>query len=435
MKKTPLITIIGVPNTGKSTFFNRIIGARKALIHADPGMTRDIFKKAFDINGKMFYIQDSGGFFQDKNIITVEINKRIFREARRSDLIIFLFDGKRELLGYEKDLYLEVTRINPGIIPVVNKVDSPNQFILPPSYYSLKRDLIYVSAEHDIGFEEVFEQIEKKFEHYTGREEEATQPPARISIVGKPNVGKSSIINSILKDDFVIVSPLPGTTRDSVDLEIKWQKKTVVLVDNAGIRKLQKVKEGTEGAAVLRAEKDVKYADVIILVLDLSKKIDQNDLFIAQQVVKAAKPVIIAGNKWDLLNGEVDAQPWMEKIRKKFNFFHFAPIIFVSALTGKNIFRIIDLAIGIHEKSNQKVKTSLLNQLIRRILQEKVLHTQDERVFNPKYMVIESYQPFFINFFTHSGSKLKPPHEKYLKKRIGEELNLQGIPVFIKISS
>jgi len=435
MKKTPLITIIGVPNTGKSTFFNRIIGARKALVHADPGMTRDIFKKAFDLSGKKFYIQDSGGFFQDKDIISEEINKRIFREARRSDLIIFLFDGKRELLGYEKDLYLEVTRINPDIIPVINKVDNPNKFILPPSYYSLKRDLIYVSAEHDIGIDEVFEQIEKKFEQYAGREEEEVQPPARISIVGKPNVGKSSIINSILKDDFVIVSPIPGTTRDSVDLEIKWQKKTVVLVDNAGIRKLQKVKEGTEGAAVLRAEKDVKFADIIILVLDLSKKIDQNDLFIAHQVFKAAKPVIIAGNKWDLLTGEIDSPALMEKINRKFNFLHFAPILFVSAKTGKNIFRIIDLAIDIQEKLTIKVRTPALNQLIRQILQEKVLHTQDERIFNPKYIVIESYKPFFINFFTHSGNKLKSAHEKYLKKRIGEELKLQGIPVFFKISS
>ncbi|MCP4148659.1 MAG: ribosome biogenesis GTPase Der, partial [bacterium] len=168
-----------------------------------------------------------------------EINKRIFREVEISDLVLFLFDGRRELLGYEKELFLEIRKINDRIISIINKVDNPRNFALPTSYYSLKQELLYISAEHKNGIDELLEEIEKKFENYTkpaAAPEEADEP-LRVSIMGKPNVGKSSIVNKILNDDFVIVSPIAGTTRDSVDLEIKRKNKTFILVDNAGIRK------------------------------------------------------------------------------------------------------------------------------------------------------------------------------------------------------
>lgn len=441
MAKIPLITIIGVPNTGKSTLFNRLIGEKKALIHSSPGMTRDIFRKTFDINNKEFKIQDSGGFFPDSQIIYEEINKRIFQEAETSDLVIFLFDGKRELLGYEKDLFLDIKKLNKHILPVINKVDNPEKFILPFSYYRLKSDFLFISAEHKNGLDELLHRIEEKFETYIKNKPALDVddgiPKTRISITGKPNVGKSSIINKIINDDFVIVSPLPGTTRDSVDLEVKRKSKTFILVDNAGIRKLKKVKEGTESAAVIRAEKDIRNADIVIFVLDISKKIDQNDLLIAQKVLKAAKPIIIAANKWDLVEnkGNDYAQAIIKKVRQRFNFLYFAPMILVSAVTGKNIFTLIDKAESIHNKLNTRIKTSLVNTVIRDILKERKFLTDSNNEFNPKYITIESYKPFFVTFYTSSRYKLKAFHEKYLKKRIVDEFELEGIPVFIKIVS
>jgi GTP-binding protein len=246
-------------------------------------------------------------------------------------------------------------------------------------------------------------------------------------------VGKSSIINKILKDDHVIVSPLAGTTRDSVDFEIKRQNKTFILVDNAGIRKLKKVKEGTESAAVIRAEKDIRNADIVIFVIDISKRIDQNDLLIAHKLLKAAKPVIIAANKWDLVEKKENAQAIIKKVRQNFNFFYFAPMILVSAVTGKNIFSLIDKAEFINNKLHTKIKGSKVNSLIRGILGERKFLIESNNEFNPKYISIESYQPFFVAFYTTSRYKLKAFHEKYLKKRIVEVLELEGIPVFIKI--
>lgn len=434
MAKIPLISIIGVPNTGKSTLFNRLIGKRKALVHSSPGMTRDVYQKTFKIDDKQFKIQDTGGFFQNSDIITEAINQRIFREAERSDLIIFLFDGRRDLLGYEKELFLEIKKINPNILPTVNKADNLEMYLLPNPYYTLKEDFIFISAEHNEGVEVLLEKIEEFFGDYTGDGKEAELPQARISIMGKPNVGKSSIINRILNDNFVIVSPIAGTTRDSVDLEIKRNNKTYILVDNAGIRKLKKVKESTESAAVIRAEKDIQDADVIVFVVDVSQKIDQNDLLIAHKLLKSAKPVIIAANKWDLVEDKGNAQQVLKKIRESFNFFYFAPLILVSAASGKNIFALLEKAEDIHRQLITKIKTAHVNSVVQKILQEQKFLTENNREFNPKYITIESYKPFFLNFSVSSKSKLKPFHERFLKKRIVEEFKLDGIPIFIKIT-
>jgi GTP-binding protein len=438
MKNIPLVTIVGVPNTGKSTLFNRLIGERKALVHSKPGMTRDIYKKKIEVNGKSCHIQDSGGFFLDGETISREINRRILREAGRSDLIIFLFDGRRELLGYEKDLYLELKKTGRLILPVINKVDHPQKYMLPDSYYGLKLDYIFVSAEHNLGMDTLLDSMASHLDRMGPQEmsfDSTESEQTCITIVGKPNAGKSSIINRILNDDRVIVSPQPGTTRDSVDLEIMINKKLFVLVDNAGIRKLQKVKEEPESAAIIRAGKIIRNADVVIFVLDISRKIDRNDLFIAKKILESAKPVILAANKWDLVEDKHDAVFLSRRIKQRFNFLYFAPLLFVSAETGKNITGLIRQVENIHSLLNHPPKTSRLNQLVRSILKEKKLMTENNRRFSPKFVSIESTKPFFIRFHEKSGSKLRPVSEIYLKKRLSAELELEGIPIFFNVSA
>jgi GTP-binding protein len=431
MSSIPLITIIGVPNTGKSTLFNRMIGKRKALVHSQAGMTRDIFRQKLKINEQWYDLQDSGGFFLDKDIINTEINKKIFKAARNSQLIIFLFDGKRELLGYEKDLYLEIKKLHKILIPVLNKVDNLDSYIQPQSYYALKNDYIHISAEHNLGVEVIFDKISQAL--HSGSQSMPDFSKARISIIGKPNVGKSSLINKILNDEMVIVSPLPGTTRDSVDLEVRRNQQMFVLVDNAGIRKLQKIKEDTESAAVIRAEKEMSNSDIIIFVIDISKRIDQNDMLIAQKVVRAAKPVIIAGNKADLLNEQSGSNKFLALTKARFNSLYFAPIIAVSAQSGRNIFQMLDLAAAINTKLNAKIKISALNEIVKRVLREKKLTTQDKRIFSPKFISIESYRPFFIKFHCKSTQRLNETDELFLKKRLTEELDFAAIPIFFKV--
>ncbi len=433
MAKIPLITIVGVPNTGKSTLFNRLIGKRKALVHSQPGMTRDIYKKLFQHDFKTYYLQDTGGFFLDKDIITEEINKRIYNAVNESDLVIFLFDGKRELLGYEKDLYLKAKRSQAALVAVVNKVDNVNKYIMPVSYYALKEDFILISAEHNHGIEDLLMCIEDIFASHTTDVDNEPETTIRIGIVGKPNVGKSSLINKILNDEYVIVSPLPGTTRDSVDVEIRRKNKSFILVDNAGIRKLQKVQESTESAAVIRAERSLKEVDVLIFVVDMSKKIDQNDLFIAQKIQRSARPVIIAGNKWDLVEEKEQGESLRKKIEAKFNFLYYASFVPTSALTGKNVFQLIDGAEHIWNKISTPIKTPVLNRVLAQILSEKKLITEKNRAFNPKYVSIESYKPLFFRFQSSTAQRLKPSFELYLKRRLIERLDLAGIPVFFNV--
>jgi GTP-binding protein len=434
MSSIPLITIVGVPNTGKSTLFNRMIGRRKALVHSQAGMTRDIFRQKLKINEQWFNLQDSGGFFLNKDIINAEINKKIFKAAKNSQLIIFLFDGKRELLGYEKDLFLEIKKLHKIIIPVLNKVDNLDSYLQPQSYYSLKNDYIHISAEHNLGVEVLFDKISQAL-HRDNQPVSDLKSAARISIIGKPNVGKSSLINKILDDEMVIVSPLPGTTRDSVDLEVKRNQQMFVLVDNAGIRKLQKIAEDTESAAVIRAEKEMRNSDIIIFVIDISKRIDQNDMLIAQKIVRAAKPVIIAGNKSDLLGDNAGSNKFLALTQSRFNALHFAPIIAVSAQSGKNIFQMLDMAAALNDKLNVKIKISALNEIVKRVLREKKLTTSDKRIFSPKFISIESYRPFFIKFHCKSSQRLNDADELFLKKRLTQELDLIGIPIFFKVTA
>lgn len=434
MNSIPLITIVGVPNTGKSTLFNRILGKRKALVHNQPGMTRDIFRQKVNINGHWIDLQDSGGFFPDKEVISSEINKKIFKAAEMSDLIIFLFDGKRELLGYEHDLYMQIKRLHKPLIPVINKADRPEGFLPPTSYYDLGADFIYISAEHNQGVEVLIDKIGETLGAPTLAAPDSSLA-ARISIIGKPNVGKSSLINRILNDDMVIVSPIPGTTRDSVDIEVRRNRQTFVLVDNAGIRKMQKVKEDTESAAVIRAENELRMSDVIIFVIDISKRVDQNDLLIAQKVVKAAKPVVIAGNKADLLAPGTAGEKYFAQARSRFHSLFFAPFISVSAISGKNVFQMLDMAEAIVAKLDKKIQLSHFNDLVKRVLREKRLTTADHRVFNPKFVSIESMRPFFVKFHCKTSLKLNPTDEMFLKKRLTQELDFTGIPIYFKVSA
>jgi GTP-binding protein len=434
MNAIPLITIVGVPNTGKSTLFSRILGKRKALVHNLPGMTRDIFRLKARIGNSWVDLQDSGGFFPDKQAISAEINKKIFKAAGESDLVIFLFDGKRELLGYEKDLYLQIRRLGVPIIPVINKVDRLDGFVPPLSYYELKADFIFISAEHNLGVEVLLEAITRFVGHPVQASPESDEAP-RISIIGKPNVGKSSLINKIVNDELVIVSPLPGTTRDSIDLEIRRNRQTYILVDNAGIRKMQKIKENTESAAVIRAENELRQADVIIFVIDISKRVDQNDLLIAQKVAKAAKPVIIVGNKSDLLAADTKSNKFFLQARARFNSLYFAPFIPVSAQSGKNVFQMLEMVDTITAKIDKKINLNQFNDLVKKLLREKKLTTSDHKIFSPKFISIESQRPFFVKFHCKTNLKLKPGDETYLKKRLTQELQFEGIPIFFKVSA
>jgi len=431
-RHAPVVTIVGIPNTGKSTLFNRLLGKRKALIHSIAGMTRDIMRGRVEINDRFFFLQDSGGFFPQLDTVSQEINKRIYKEIDRSDLILFLFDGRRELMAYEKEFFLEVKKRNHSFIPVMNKVDAPEKFMLPVSYYSLKLDMTLISAEHNIGIDDLLDRIIKMIPVLlpTVKQDQSMIP--LISIIGKPNVGKSSIINRLVQDEWTIVSPRPGTTRDSIDLEMVRNNHKWVIIDNAGIRKLQKVKEETESAAVIRAEKYMARAEVLIFVIDLSRPLDQTDFLVAKKVIQSAKPTIIAANKWDLLPESDRGRSMKSQISKVFPGLYYAPVVPVSAKTGKDVFELIDRAHRIHLKLIEKIKTRKLNDTVLNILHKERILDNQGRPFIPKFISIESTHPFFLLFHGRTIGRLRPSDEIHVKRMILNALSLEGIPLFFK---
>ncbi len=433
MAPLPLITIIGVPNTGKSTLFNRLIGHKRALVHALPGMTRDVLKRTCDVNGRRCSLQDTGGFFPEEGVIPAEVNRRIFREAERSAVIVFMFDGHREMLGYEKDLFIEVRKRNRNIVAVVNKVDNDRPETVPTSYYELPSAFLTLSAEHNLGIEDLLDAITGLLPPGAASDE-AEPRPLRISVVGKPNVGKSSLINRLVQDDRLIVSPQPGTTRDSIEVELTYHQKPFELVDHAGIRKLQKVQEKTEGAAILKAERDISMADVILFVLDVSRPLDQTDLFIARLVVESAKPVILAINKWDLVAEEgMAAETHVKAILRRLTALDFAPMVRISASTGKNINQLLEAAKSIDVLLETQWKPAALTEIMQKIARERKCRCTDGSEFRPKFVVLESTRPFFLQIRTGAGIRLKPADELYVKRKLAESLSLVGIPIFFRI--
>ena len=428
----PVISLVGVPNTGKSTLFNRLLGQRKALVHHDPGMTRDVYRQPCELRGGWYHLQDTGGFFPDDEIITKEVNRKVLQVAETSDLVVFLFDGRRDMLPYEQELWLEVRRRASRLLTVVNKIEQPDRQVPDAGVFALKPDpLLLVSAEHGTNMEDLEDLIARMLPGGQAREEEQ---PVRVSLVGKPNVGKSSLINRILGDDAAIVSPIPGTTRDSVDFEVRRHQKRYILVDNAGIRKWQKVREDTESAAVVRATRDMARADVVILVIDISHRPDQGDLFIARQVLETAKPVIVALNKWDLVSSDEQAWARVEAVKRQLNRFTFAPFQVVSAQQGRHVYDLLDRASAIHQSLQQKIPKSRLVSLLKELCRERRMVTRDGKPFNLRFAHVETYRPLFINLHARSEERLRPSDEQFLKKRLAEELGLEGIPLFIKVS-
>lgn len=427
----PIITIVGVPNTGKSTLFNRLTETRKALIHADPGMTRDVHNGALFIDSQEYLLQDTGGVFTDQDTISLAIRKRVLDVSHKSDLILFLFDGRRELLGYEEDLYLEIKKMGKPILCVVNKADNPNRFYLPNSYYKLSDMFLPISAEHGHNIDVLLEKISETLKG--AAPETDTDRPLRIGFIGKPNVGKSSLVNAIFNEDVAIVSEIPGTTRDSVDLQFKWHGKQFVIVDNAGIRKMQKVKESTESAAVLRAIRLISEVDVIIFVVDISKKLDQTDLYIAKKIEESHKPVLIAANKWDLVVNKEELNFYQDRLYRQLYHYYFAPAIYTSAIENRQVQKILSESLAIFERLNASYKAQEVTRFIKEIVANEQYKTMSGMPFSVKYAAVETTQPFFFVFSCSRSEHLRPAVEIHLKKKLIETFKLRGIPVFIKI--
>lgn len=433
-KKLPRVVILGYPNAGKSTLFNRLLGQKKALVHSLPGMTRDLITGVARIDDREFLLVDTGGFADGQvDPISSIVKAKALEAARSADLLIFLLDGQRSLTAGEEELFLEIKKYNRPLLPVVNKVDRPESDPDLSDYYRLGvKDFITISAEHKLNLEYLKEKIREMLPAGPGESRAAgpSSKPLKIAIVGRINVGKSSLVNRLCGEERLLVSEIPGTTRDSVDTLITRNKKTYCLVDTAGIRKFSGTNDSREKAGIIRAQRNIDEADVICLVLDIQEFPTRQDAHIAGLACKSGKPMLIALNKWDLAEKQrVNPREVQEHVFSRLNFVDYAPLVFVSALTGQRVTKILDLAEEVYESSSRKVETPVLNRFWEKFSREHPPKTKDGSTLKVKYIVQKGIRPPAFVLFGHSRGPLLPAYEKFLSDTFRRQFGFVGTPL------
>ena len=347
MKRRSVVAIVGKPNSGKSTLFNRIIGSRTAITHPAPGVTRDRMEEAATWNGVEFTLIDTGGFAFDKDDpLQSEITERVAKTAREADLVIFLVDVTTGPTREDESLLRTLRDIRDRMLLAVNKADRDRDGWDTADFYRLGFDRLYpVSAIHGRGVGDLLDDVVARLPRRPIQQEES---PLRIAIVGKPNVGKSSLVNALVGEDRNIVSEEPGTTRDAVNLRIRYHGRDLVLIDTAGIKRRSRTEKGLGSISSLMSLKSIRHADIVLVVLDASGEITRQDTRIAGETHKARKGVVILLNKWDIVERETGAfERHLEEAREAMKFISYAPVLTVSALTGLRLGKIFPLCLKI----------------------------------------------------------------------------------------
>jgi GTP-binding protein len=430
MKNLPQVVIVGFPNVGKSTLFNRLLRRKKSLVHSLSGMTRDPVSALAALDGKKFILTDSGGLDESNGTpLAPAVSERAWRAARRADVLLLVLDGKRDLSSAEEGLWLALRRLGKPVLPVLNKIDSEVQESRVGEFYNrLRTEMIYaVSAEHRRNLDELERALAEVLPASAVEAEEAG--PLKVAIIGRINVGKSSLINRLCGEDRLIVSRLPGTTRDSTDTYIVRNRKPYALVDTAGIRKLSRTRDEREQAGIIRARKDIARADVLCLVMDAQEFPTRQDIAIAQLARESGKPLVLALNKWDLIPRDIPPDNLKEVIFRRMPFAAYAPLLFVSALTGKGVVKILDLADEVYERSSLRVETSRLNDFLAWISAARPPLSRGNRRIKIKYMTQKAGRPPTFLLFTRTPAGLLPSYEKFFQQALREKFGFWGSPI------
>jgi GTPase len=429
--KLPRVVIVGFPNVGKSTLFNRILGRRKSLVHSDPGMTRDSLTAECTLGDRRFTLVDTGGLFGVANEpLSDKVRDKALAEAAAASLVLFVLDGKRDIAPAEEELYVQLKRRGLPLILVVNKFDSPVQEeSMTADYYRLgEKDIHFVSAEHKVNIGTLEEAIVAALP--PGEPALPAEPPLRIAIVGRTNVGKSSIVNRLAGEERLIVSEIPGTTRDSTDTLLIRDGKPFCLVDTAGIRRMATAEDGREKAGIIRAKANIRQADVVCLILDVQEFPTRQDARIAQLALESGRPLLIALNKWDLVDKDaIRPEAVRERVFRKLGFVSYAPLIFVSARTGQRIVKILDTAEQIFKGGTTRVETSKLNDFLARTTEAHPPRLKNGARAKLRYMTQKGVSPPTFILFLGARGPLSPSYERYFLESLRREFGLDGTPL------
>ncbi len=439
----PIVAIVGRPNVGKSTFFNRLIGERRAIVEDIPGTTRDRLYGDTFWNGREFTVVDTAGILfggEDPTLPEAEISRRTRAQAEHAiaeaDAIIFMVDGRDGLTAADADVAAILRTTAKPVVLAVNKCDSQERMLDAVEFYALNLgDPIPMSAFHGLGTGDVLDRLTEYFPPKTFDQEEERH--LRVAIVGRPNVGKSSLLNRLLGQERSVVSPIPGTTRDPIDTTIVYHGEPITLIDTAGIRRAGKIERGIEKYSVLRTLRAIERCDVALLLIDATEGVTAQDTHIAGMVIEAKKGLILVVNKWDAI--EKDSHTYYEfqdQVREAFKFADYAPIVFVSALTGQRVLHLLDYAREVYVQRQKRVPTGELNNFLREVmLQQPPMAVKKGAHLRLYYAVQPQVEPPVFLFFANDGELVHWSYARYLENRLRERYGFQGTPIVIVFRS
>lgn len=426
------VAIVGRPNVGKSTIFNRLLEQRKAIVEDTPGVTRDRQYGIADWNGKSFYVIDTGGFVpESEDVFEREIRKQVRIAMDESSVILFVVDAATGMTDLDDAMANILRRATKPVFLVVNKVDNNERMLEASEFYSLGFERVhFISAMSGSGTGDLLDEVTELMKEEAELAEDENVP--KFAIIGQPNVGKSSLLNALTGEERTIVSDIAGTTRDTIHTRYNLFQKDFVLIDTAGIRRKAKVHEDLEFYSVIRAIKALDEADVCLLVLDAEKGITAQDLTIYSLAGKKGKGLVILVNKWDLVAKETNTARDYEKILKqRLAPFNDVPVLFISAKEKTRIFQAIEAGLGVYENRKRRIPTSELNDKMLKAIESYHPPVVRGNTVKIKYITqLPTVVPSFA-FFTNYPDEIKTPYKNYLENKLRESFNFKGVPIRI----
>jgi GTP-binding protein len=431
MQATPVIAIVGRPNVGKSTLFNRIVGKQKAIVIDEPGATRDRNYMDCVYQNKAFTLIDTGGFEPaSEERILVQMREQSNLAIEEADVIIFMMDGKDGLTPSDIEIARQLRGKNKNVFYAANKVDGDRHKEMLTDFYRLGIDEIHsISAQHGLGVDELLNIIVRDFPD-AAKDKEDKDEQIKIAIVGKPNVGKSSLVNKILGKERSIANPTPGTTRDAIDSTVKVHGKNYLLIDTAGIRKKSKISQTLEKYSVVQALKSINRCNIALLLIDAEEGITEQDTKIIGLAYERGKACIIVVNKWDKIEKDNSTVgKFVEDIKDKVKFLDFAPIIFISAVTGQRAPKIFELIDKVYEQYTKRIGTSPLNDMVEKSVRRNPMARYQNRQMNISYATQTDVKPPTFVFFVSHAKGIHFSYERYLMNQIRETFGFDSVPL------